>query len=158
MELKDWLNLLNVLVVPAVITFFGWYTTKYLPKIWAQETRLDEANIRKLEDTREFKQEGESESLGQVIKINETVVSALIRMIDDLMRDRKNEKQETVQAIANFTGVLTRVQGELQKIVTNTDLHTREWSRMVEVETDIEMLLHELKGMMQVNGTIEGNS
>ncbi len=120
MELRDWII---IIVVPGVAGLFVWYTTRYLPAKQLRE-----------KSQREFDQVSESESLGQVIKINETIINALVRIIDD-----------------RFTRIETDLDGlhgireELQKITILVDTHNQEVIRNNEIQSDIDLLLQEIK-------------
>jgi hypothetical protein len=120
MELRDWIVLI---LIPGISGLFIWYTTRYLP---AQQTKENQE--------REFNRASESESLSQVIKINETIISALIRIIDDRFTRVETDLES-----------LQEIEKELQKVAIHVEAHSREVIRNNEVQSDIDLLLHEIK-------------
>jgi hypothetical protein len=120
MELRDWLVLI---IIPTTAAVFAWYTGRYLPTKQAKEKQ-----------EREFSRASESESLSQVIKINETIISALIRIIDS----RFSRVEDSLDRLQN-------IEKELQAVGIHVEAHKREVIRNNEVQSDIDLLLHEIK-------------
>lgn len=124
MELRDWLV---IIVIPGISALFVWYTTRYLPAKQAKENQ-----------EREFNRASETESLGQVIKINETIVSALVRVIDDRFSRLEND-------LSKVLDILRKTDRALGEISVHVETHSREVIRNNEVQADIDLLLHEIK-------------
>jgi len=123
-QIIQWI--LTALIGPAAIALWRWWERRQREK--------ENYERRESEDHREFTERTQGGALEQVLSLNEKLIDRLLIRVQDA-----NTAQ--MERLDRMIGLLTRVEGAIGIMV-------RDWSRIDEILSDIDLELHEIKGVV----------
>lgn len=133
---QEYLPTVLSILISGVSAFWVFYTTKVIPAQQERRRFLESASQTKEADQREHLQRTQSDALQQVLQLNTDMAKYLMEMSNGRMA-------KLVEAQGQLVGLLTKMEA-------NTQVVTREWSRIEEVLADIDLELREIKGALLV--------
>lgn len=138
----DWETILASLVAPAIIALWVF---------WKERTKeQDKFKRERSADQDEHLQQSQSDSLKQVISLNEKLIENLISMSNG----RFTRLNDNLVAVNERQGQLGNL---LAEIKSQQQIVVIDWSRINEIVGDIDIEMHEIKSALHAQG-IRSNS
>lgn len=138
----DWETILASLVAPAIIALWVF---------WKERTKeQDKFKRERSADQDEHLQQSQSDSLKQVISLNEKLIENLISMSNG----RFTRLNDNLVAVNERQGQLGNL---LAEIKSQQQIVVIDWSRIHEIVGDIDIEMHEIKSALHAQG-IRSNS
>lgn len=139
----DWLNwaLGSTTLLSAVAAFWTWYTKSYLPAKQAEQERERERQHKQNLDQQDFLQETQSNAL-------EALLGITGKTIDHLIALSNGRFDELARSLSDVDEKLRQLNSRMAHIETQAEMTQRDWSRINEIQSDIDLVLHRIESAL----------